>query len=154
MATFSVTTFLRELTSLPHRGAATPHEAEAARLLQTYLTDLGATVWTEPFQTPKTYVTVVYWLIGGLLAGLALVPVTGVAIGLVWYFVGMAWRYFNWRYSFVTRFPVQHTARNVVGHWPARHATEKGHTSWWRITIRPRCRCCTAPSNRVSFGFP
>ncbi len=127
MTTFSVEHFLRELTTLPHRGAATPNEAEAARLLQTYLTDLGATVRMEPFQTPKTYATVVYWLIGGLLTGLALVPVTGVAIGLVWYFVLMAWRYFNWRYAFVTRFPVQHRSYNIVGHWPAHQAPETTH---------------------------
>ncbi|QJW92301.1 M20/M25/M40 family metallo-hydrolase [Spirosoma taeanense] len=78
---------------------------------------MGATVRKEPFQTPRTYVTIVYWLIGGLLAGLLLVPVTGVAIGFVWYFTWLAWRYFNWRYSFITKFPVQHTAYNIVGRW-------------------------------------
>lgn len=116
---FSPHQFLRDLCALPHRGAATPEGAEAARLLQTYLTDLGATVRTESFQTPKTYATVVYWLIGGLLTGLALVPVTGVAVGFVWYFVVLAWLYFNWRYSFIIKFPQQHTAHNVIGHWPA-----------------------------------
>jgi len=116
---FSPHQLLRDLCALPHRGAATPEGAEAARLLQTYLTDLGATVRMEPFQTPKTYVTIVYWLIGGLLTGLALVPVTGVAVGFAWYFVVMAWLYFNWRYAFVIKFPAQHTAHNVIGHWPA-----------------------------------
>lgn len=115
---------LRDLTRLPHRGAATPHETAAADLLTDTLAEMGAEVRTEPFQTPRTYVTVVYWLIGGLLTGLALVPVTGVAVGLVWYFVWLAWRYFNWRYSFITKFPIQHTAQNVVGHWPARQAGE------------------------------
>jgi hypothetical protein len=81
---FSLDYFLRDLCRLPHRGAATPNEREAARLLQTYLAEMGAEVRSEAFQTPKTYVTVVYWLIGGLLAGLALIPVTGVAVGLVW----------------------------------------------------------------------
>ena len=117
---FSVPDFLADLCALPHRGAATPQGAEAARLLQSELADLGATVRAEPFQTPKTYATVVYWLIGGLLAGLALVPVTGVAVGFVWYFAGMAWLYFNWRYSFIIKFPAQHTAHNVIGHWPAK----------------------------------
>ncbi|GAB3495529.1 M28 family peptidase [Spirosoma knui] len=123
---FAPDVFLRDLCRLPHRGAATSQEREAARLLQTYLADLGATVHAEAFQTPKTYVTVVYWLLGGLLVGLALVPVTGVAIGLVWYFAFMAWRYFNWQYSFATRFPIQHTAYNVVGRWPASKAGERG----------------------------
>ena len=85
---------------------------------------MGASVRAEAFQTPKTYATVVYWLIGGLLAGLVLVPVTGVAVGLVAYFAWLAWRYFNWQYSFVTKFPVQHTAHNVIGHWSGNGAGE------------------------------
>lgn len=119
---------LRDLTRLPHRGAATPHETAAADLLTETLSEMGAEVRTESFRTPRTYVTVVYWLIGGLLAGLALVPVTGVAVGLVWYFVWLAWRYFNWRYSFITKFPVQHTARNVIGRWPARRVGQETRT--------------------------
>ncbi|CCH52067.1 peptidase M28 [Fibrisoma limi BUZ 3] len=129
---FSVLTFLQELTALPHRGAATPCEREAAALIGTYLTDMGATVRTEPFRTPKTYVTVVYWLIGGLLLGLVLVSagsplVRWLGVGITWAFVGLAWLFFNWRYSPVTRFPVQHTANNVIGHWPASAGTEVQH---------------------------
>jgi Peptidase family M28 len=125
---FSPIQLLRELCALPHRGAATPEGAEAARLLQTYLTELGADVRTEPFQTPATYATIVYWLIGGLLTGLALISVTGVAIGFVWYFVAMAWFYFNWRYSFIIKFPVQHTAHNVIGRWPAQSTDDETRT--------------------------
>lgn len=116
--------FLRDLCALPHRGAATSNEAQAVRILQTYLVNMGASVRTEPFQTPRTYVTIVYWLIGGLLVSLALVPATGVAVGLVWYFILLAWLYFNWRYSFITKFPPQHTAHNVVGRWPAAQSGE------------------------------
>lgn len=123
--TASVQTILRNLCQLPHRGAATPEEAEAAQRLTEHLTDLGATVRIEPFQTPKTYATVVYWLTGGLLAGLALVPVTGVAVGFVWYFAWLAWRYVNWQYSFITKFPVQHTAHNVIGRWTGRGANRR-----------------------------
>lgn len=79
----------------------------------------------ESFETPKTYATIVYWLIGGLLTGLALVPVSGVAVGLVWYFIWMALLYFNWRYSFISKFPVQHTDQNVIGRWPARRTEEQ-----------------------------
>ena len=125
---FSPHTFLRALCALPHRGAATPAGAEAARLLQTQLADLGATVRMQAFETPKTYVTIVYWLLGGVLVGLALLPVTGVAVGFVWYFVAMAWFYFNGRYSFIIKFPVQHTAHNVIGHWPARTTADDVQT--------------------------
>lgn len=121
----TVQTILQELTALPHRGAATANEAKAAELLQTYLSSMGADVAKEPFETPKTYATVVYWLIGGLLTGLALIPVTGVAVGLVWYFIWMAWLYFNWRYSFITRFPVQHASQNVIGRWSSAGSTAR-----------------------------
>ncbi|MCX6216728.1 M20/M25/M40 family metallo-hydrolase [Spirosoma sp.] len=121
----SVQTILEELTALPHRGAATANEAKAASLLEGYLTEMGVSVEKQAFETPKTYATVVYWLMGGLLTGLALIPVTGVAIGLVWYFIWLGWLYFNWRYSFITRFPVQHTAYNVIGRWPAAGATAR-----------------------------
>ncbi len=120
---FNPTNFLRDLCQLPHRGAATPNETRAASLIADTLTSMGATVSREPFQTPKTYATIVYWLIGGLLSSLALVPVAPVAVGLVAYFAWLAWRYFNWQYSFVTKFPVQHTAYNSIGHWPALRVT-------------------------------
>lgn len=116
----SSSTLLQDLTRLPHRGATTPCEREAAELLTQQLESMEAEVRLEPFQTPKTYVTVVYWLIGGLVLGLLVIrsgawwtPV------LVWLYVGLAWLYFNWRYSPVVRFPVLHTARNVVGRWAA-----------------------------------
>jgi len=121
----SVQTILDELSSLPHRGAATANGAKAAELLKRYLTAMGARVQMESFEIPKTYATIVYWLIGGLLTGLALVPVSGVAVGLVWYFVWMALLYFNWRYSFISKFPVQHTDQNVIGRWPARRTGEQ-----------------------------
>ncbi|GAA4409461.1 M28 family peptidase [Nibrella viscosa] len=118
---FPLDTFLRELTRLPHRGAATPCETEAAQLLENYLTDLHANIRMEPFRTPKTYVTVVYWLVGGLVTGLWLVPYLKMtSLVLIWSFVVLAWLYFNWRYSPVILFPWQHTARNVIGRWPAR----------------------------------
>ncbi|QDK79648.1 M20/M25/M40 family metallo-hydrolase [Spirosoma sp. KCTC 42546] len=119
-----VQTILRELTALPHRGTATPQGSEAARLLQSYLAEMGATTRMEPFQTPKTYATIVYWLIGGIVAGLVLIPFTGVSVGFVWYFGFLAWKYFNWRYSFIVKFPVQHTANNVIGKWKDRGGGE------------------------------
>ena len=117
-------TILADLCALPHRGAATANGAKAAQLLKIQLASMGATVRDEAFQTPKTYATVVYWLIGGLLTGLALVPITGVAVGFVVYFTWLAWQYFNWQYSFITKFPVQHTGHNIIGQWPVKRVGE------------------------------
>ncbi len=111
---------LHDLTRLPHRGTATPCEREAAELISQHLIDMGADVRLQPFRTPKTYVTVVYWLIGGLVLGLLLIrPGAWWTPGLVWVYVVLAWLYFNWRYSPVVQFPVLHTSYNVIGRWPA-----------------------------------
>jgi hypothetical protein len=111
---------LEDLTRLPHRGTATPCEREAAELLSQHLLEMGAVVGLQPFRTPKTYVTVVYWLIGGLVLGLLLIrPGAWWTPGLVWVYVVLAWLYFNWRYSPVVQFPVLHTSHNVIGRWAA-----------------------------------
>lgn len=120
---FSPHQLLRDLCALPHRGAATPEGAEAARLLQTYLTDLGATVRMEPFQTPQTYITIVYWLIGGLLTGFWLVLSGGFLVGQLGLVISgaalvQAWLYFNWREAWVTKLPSQKKAVNVLAQWP------------------------------------
>ena len=63
----TVQTILDELSSLPHRGAATANGAKAAERLKSYLATMGARVQAERFETPRTYATIVYWLLGGLL---------------------------------------------------------------------------------------
>jgi hypothetical protein len=91
-----------------------------ADLLSQHLLEMGAEVRRQPFRTPKTYVTVVYWLIGGLVLGLLLIrPGAWWTPGLVWVYVVLAWLYFNWRYSPVVQFPVLHTSHNVIGRWAA-----------------------------------
>ena len=114
---------LQRLTRLPHRGAATPNEREAAQLLIGTLAEAGAATKLMPFRTPKTYATVVYWIIGGLLVSIVLVISNGFLLqqmGLILCGVALtqAWLYFNWRHASVVTWPVQHTALNVLGQWP------------------------------------
>ncbi len=66
---------VRELTVLEHRGATTEGERRAADILERLLKQLGASVDRQSFTTPSTYITEVWWLIGGMLAGLLLLPV-------------------------------------------------------------------------------
>lgn len=119
----STNPLLQALCQFPHRGAATACERAAAQLLADDLTARGASVRLEPFQTPKTYVTVVYWLIGGLLAGMGLVMSGGfllqqIGLAVALFFLIQAWLYFNWRPTPISAWPVQHTALNVVARWP------------------------------------
>ena len=113
---------LTALCRLPHRGAATPNEREAARILAEHLKSRGAAVRLEAFSTPKTYATVVYWINGLLLAGIGLALSGGFLVGQLGLFLGgfglsQAWLYFNWREALVTRFPGQHRAVNVLAQW-------------------------------------
>lgn len=115
---FSIDTFLRDLTHLPHRGAATRYEPPAIELLSATLQEMNADVRVEPFRTPRTYVTVVYWLIGSLLVGLLTVKWLGpVAVMVEWAGIVFAWLYFNWRYVPVGWLPPWATSHNVIGRW-------------------------------------
>ncbi len=114
---------LETLCRLPHRGAATPHERTAARLLAEHLQSRGAAVRLEGFMTPQTYATVVYWLLGGLLTGFGLVLTGGFLVGQLGLVISglalvQAWLYFNWRTAMVTTLPAQKKAVNVLAQWP------------------------------------
>ncbi|RCR68911.1 peptidase M28 [Larkinella punicea] len=115
---FSMDTLLRDLSRLPHRGAATVFEASAIERLSLALRELQATVTVEPFRTPRTYVTVIYWLIAGIVTGLLTAPWLGwLAVLWTWGWVTLAWLFFNWRFSPVTRLPPQVTSHNIIGRW-------------------------------------
>jgi len=68
---------VRDLAALPHRGATTVEERQAADILERHLKSLGASVERQGFVTPKTYVGEVWWLIAALEAGLLLTPLLG-----------------------------------------------------------------------------
>jgi hypothetical protein len=109
-------TIVADLAELPHRGAGTPHERRAADILASCLEQLGATVARQQFRTPKAYVWLIWWLVGGIAAGLLLVPVAPwPAFFLVVACAGMAFLYFDWRSSPISRLPPQTTSENVIG---------------------------------------
>ncbi|GAB3901968.1 M28 family peptidase [Larkinella knui] len=115
---FTVETLMRDLSRLPHRGTATAFEAPAIDLLSSTLRQLQATVTVEPFRTPATYVTVVYWLLGGIVSGLLASTWLGwVAVIWTWGWVTLAWLFFNWRFSPATRLPPLVTSNNIIGRW-------------------------------------
>lgn len=45
----------QRLTALPHRGSATPNEAQAAQVLREHLESGGFTVQTQRFKAPRSY---------------------------------------------------------------------------------------------------
>jgi len=117
---------VRDLAALPHRGATTAEERKAADILERHLKALGASVERQSFMTPKTYVSEVWWLIGGLEAGLLLLPVLGwIAFAWVALCVALAWHYFDWRASPVSLLPPRAPAVNVIGRVPAQGQPSK-----------------------------
>jgi len=107
---------VRELTALPHRAATSVHERSAAAMLERRLKELGATVERQRFMTPPTYVTEVWWLLLGLILGLRFLPtLPWGALLLVIASVALAFHYFDWRASPVSRLPPRAEAVNVIG---------------------------------------
>jgi len=110
---------VRDLAALPHRGAATAQEQRAADILEGHLRRLGATVERQSFVTPKAYIWEVWWLIGGLVAGLLLVPIASwLAFLLVAACTVMALFYFDWRASPISLFPPRARSENIIGRMP------------------------------------
>ncbi len=117
---------VRELTALPHRGATTDEERRAADILEQRLKQLGATVERQLFRTPKTYISEVWWLVGGLALGLLLVPIwPWPSVQLVAAFAALAIHYFDWQASPISTLPPQATSQNVIARVPAEGKTDK-----------------------------
>lgn len=104
---------VEKLSSFPNRGVDTENEAPVLD----FLTQLFANqkVSRESFRTPKTYISVVWWLILGLSTGLICLNFSSI-LGLVitFLFVTMAMLYFNWYASPVTNFPPLVKSNNLV----------------------------------------
>ena len=104
---------VEKLASFPHRGAATKNEAPVLDYLSSLFPNQE--VSKEAFRTPKTYISIVLWLITGLVVGLLSLnfsPVAGLFLVLI--FVTMAMLYFNWYASPVTSFPPLVTTYNLI----------------------------------------
>lgn len=104
---------VEKLASFPHRGVNTIYESQTLDFL-TQLFD-NQQVNKESFKTPKTYISVVWWLICGLALGMVLVNYNAFAgLALTILFVMMSFLYFNWYASPVTNFPPLVTSYNLV----------------------------------------
>ncbi len=125
-ASLDTMAIVRDLAALPHRGATTAQERQAADILERHLQSLGASVERQGFVTPKTYVSEVWWLIGALEAGLLLIPFLGwLAFAWVALCVALAWHYFDWRASPVSLLPPRAAAFNVIGRQPVQGQAHK-----------------------------
>lgn len=114
---------VRELARLPHRGATTPEGAEAASILERRLEGMGASVRRHAFLTPRTYIPVLYWFLGGLVVGLLLGPAfrwTGLVIVAASAVTGLL--FLDWRWTPLMLLPPLGRAENLV----ARHRSAAG----------------------------
>ena len=113
-------TVVRDLCALPHRGATTANEYEAADRLERHLRSLGADVRRQRFKTARTYVSEIWWMICALVLGLLLLPVL-THVGAVWVtcWVALALHYFDWRASPVAWLPLRRFSQNVIGSHPS-----------------------------------
>lgn len=110
---------VRDLSELPHRGATTAEERRAADIVAGHLGRLGAVVDRQAFRTPKTYVWEVWWLAGGLIAGLLLIPLASwYALALVALCAGLAIFHFDWRATPISMLPPRSRSENVIGRDP------------------------------------
>ena len=108
--------FLRKLTSLSHRGVGSKEVEQASGMIKEWLDREGAVVEIQPFKTPKTYLPIVWLLVGGVVAGLllsAVFPWPAFFISLL--FTALSIHYFDWRPTPVQHIVPQVRAENIIG---------------------------------------
>jgi len=115
-----IDSLLHDLCRLPHRGAGTVYVKQAADALAEMLRDAGFEVERQAFRTPATFVSVVYWLLGAVIAGMWLALWWGwPAVLLALLFATGGFLYLDWRPSFLIRLPPRVAEENVIGRMPA-----------------------------------
>ena len=104
---------VEKLAAFPHRGVATKNEVSVLDFLSQLFDNQE--VSRESFRTPKTYISVVWWLIIGLSSGLICLNFSSI-LGLIltFIFVTLSLLYFNWYASPVTSFLPLVTSHNLV----------------------------------------
>lgn len=116
--------FLQRLTSLAHRGVGSKEVDQAAGMIKEWLIQKGARVETQFFQTPKTYLPIVWLLVGGIIAGLFLsgiFPWFAFFISLL--FTALSIHYFDWRPTPVQLIVPKVKAENIIGRFPSEQET-------------------------------
>lgn len=114
------------LTSLPHRGAGTEQIDKAASLLKDTLKSMGASVESQFFLCPKTYLPLVWWIVGGVLFGLIFAgswPWLAFAVAALFALSGLA--HFDWRPTPLPFLVPRVRAENII----ARKVSKKGDTA-------------------------
>jgi hypothetical protein len=110
---------VRELAALPHRGATTAYEKQAADILARILQSLGASVERQHFLTAKTYISGVWWLLGALSLTLILTPfLSWLALVLCLLITISGLRQFDWRSSPLSLLPPRADSQNILGRNP------------------------------------
>lgn len=117
---------LRQLTAFSHRGVGSSSNTKTATLIAETLQKIGFTVEKQAFQTPATYVPIIYWLIGVLAIGLLSVQWWGiVSVLLVAIAAVNGVLYFDWRPSWLLYAPPLVRAENVIGRYGKKPMAKK-----------------------------
>ena len=113
---FNTNSFLEKLTAFSHRAVGSEYEQQAALLIGETLRENGFETETQSFKTPATYVSIVYWCIGGLVVGLLSLAWGGIfSVLIVTVAAVNGWLYFDWRPSWLLRLPPLVKSQNIIG---------------------------------------
>lgn len=117
---------LKKLTALPHRGATTKEERQAAEIIRQQLAELNINAEIEPFKATTSYSWEVILISFSMIAGLLVSPFLsklGTAIVLlgVWNYV----RHFTGRTTLFTPLIPKKESQNVTAQIPPASVTNK-----------------------------
>ncbi len=115
---------VEQLCQLPNRAIGSKHEEAVLSILSHGFDQEW--IKKEAFYSPKTYISIVWYLVLGIALGLICLNFnTIIGLILVFFFVTMALLYFNWYASPVTQFPPRIQTHNLLIKPPRHIKTQK-----------------------------
>ncbi|MCB0855186.1 MAG: M28 family peptidase, partial [Bacteroidetes bacterium] len=110
---------VEQLCQFPQRAVNSKEKEKIFEKLSRFIQDENVEITQQPFRTPRHFIQVLYWLFGGLITALLLSGYSPIiAMILATFFTILGIRYFDWRSSWLTRFPPLIECFNFIAKQP------------------------------------
>ncbi|MEZ4850568.1 MAG: hypothetical protein R3B93_18530 [Bacteroidia bacterium] len=110
---------VEQLCQFPQRAVNSKEKEEIFKKLSRFIQDENVEITQQPFRTPRHFIQILYWLFGGLITALLLSGYSPIiATILATFFTILGIRYFDWRSSWLTRFPTLIECFNFIAKKP------------------------------------
>ena len=107
---------LHKLSALPHRAIGSAYEVQTFDIIEKYLKNENVSLEKQGFKSPYHFIQILWWALGGMIAGLFLAPYYPI-IGFLlngWMVISL-YVFFDWHPVWLSKLPPLITTYNFIG---------------------------------------